>query len=337
MTDDTIAIMSQDVPVNRERRSIDEIYFLPDNPRVYAAIQDMPDFLNLTLEEKQARIYERMCKESSVEKLIPQIEKDGGLQEPIIVRWDTQQVIEGNSRLTAYHILRKKYPEDERWTTISCLIVSKLTDEQQARLLGQAHLHGKTEWTPHAKALYCYRWVEEEGKTREKLSEISGIPLREITTSKAIIQKMKNNDDKTTSNFSYYDVLVRNRKISDEIEKNKTLKDMLLTGIKEEPKPFTAQQVRDKLPAVIDKPRILKKFIAGDIETLSEAYDLAKISNLQHKLKEAYKRLEYIEPKDLEGLERNDLNASDQIARKIYQQVKRVQGLVKKYLDASSN
>jgi len=336
MTDDTIAIMSQDVPVSREHIPIDDVYFLPDNPRVYAAIQDMLDFSGLTPEEKQVRIYERMRKEPSVKKLIPQIEQDGGLQESIIVRWDTRQVIEGNSRLTAYRMLRKKYPEDERWTKISCLIVSKLTDEQQVRLLGQAHLHGKTEWTPHAKALYCYRWVKEEGKPGKELSEISGITLQEITTSTKIIQMMKDNNDKTASNYSYYDVLVRTRKISKEIDKNEKLHNILLTGIKEETKPFTAQQVRDKLPAIIAKPRILKKFITCQLE-LQNAYDLAKVSDLQAKLKRIQERLEDVEPKDLDDLQRNDLNAAEQIAKKIHREAKRVSELLRKSLESSIN
>ena len=95
----TIAIMGQDVPARHELVPIDQLYFLPDNPRVYAAIREMADFSGLTPEEKQLRIYERLLQESSVKNLIPEIQRDGGLQDPIIVRWDTQEVIEGNSRL----------------------------------------------------------------------------------------------------------------------------------------------------------------------------------------------------------------------------------------------
>ena len=104
----TIAIMRQDVPARHEQIPIDQLHFLSDNPRVYAAIRDMSDFTDLTSDEKQQRIYERLLQEPSVKNLIPEIQRDGGLQEPVIVRWDTRQVIEGNSRLAAYRKLREE-------------------------------------------------------------------------------------------------------------------------------------------------------------------------------------------------------------------------------------
>ena len=159
----TIAIMGQSVPARHEQMEIDQLHFLPDNPRVYASIREMPGFTDLTSEEKQVRIYDHLLQEPSVKNLIPEIKRDGGLQEPIIVRHDTRQVIEGNSRLAAYRKLREE-TGDEKWTHIRCLVVSSLTDVQQTRLLGQIHLHGRTEWSPYAKALFCFRWVEEEKK-----------------------------------------------------------------------------------------------------------------------------------------------------------------------------
>ena len=159
----TIAIMGQNVSARHELMDIDQLHFLPDNPRVYASIREMPDFIDLTPEEKQARIYRYLIQEPSVKNLIPEIRRDGGLQEPIIVRHDTRQVIEGNSRLAAYRKLKEE-ADNEKWTHIRCLVVSTLTDDQQTRLLGQIHLHGRTEWSPYAKALFCFRWVEEEKK-----------------------------------------------------------------------------------------------------------------------------------------------------------------------------
>ncbi|MYB77240.1 MAG: hypothetical protein F4X83_09120, partial [Chloroflexi bacterium] len=242
--DNSIAIMGETVPASRERKSIDELHFLPDNPRVYAAIREMSDFPDLTPEEKQVRIYERMLEEPSVKNLIPEIKRDKGLQEPIIVRWDTQQVIEGNSRLAAYRKLRDEDPEEEKWAEISCLVVSKLTDEQQTRLLGQAHLHGKTEWSPYAKALYCFRWVEELNREDSELRRVSGISLAEIAKSVQVIQLMKENSDDTLSNFSYYDVLVRSKKIASAIQDSDQLRDTILSAIKDKDRKFTAQEMR---------------------------------------------------------------------------------------------
>ena len=238
----TIAIMGDEVLADHQRRNIHELRFLRDNPRVYAAIREMQDFPELTPEEQQIRIYECLLQEPSVKNLIPQIKQDGGLQEPVIVREDTRQVIEGNSRLAVYRKLSHEDPDNEQWTYIHCLVVKTLTDEQQTRLLGQAHLHGKTEWSPYAKALFCYRWVVEQQKDPQTLAEVSGITATEIGKNVKIIRLMRQNEDNNLSNYSYYHVLVRTRAISSTIEDNEPLRDTLLSQIKTEN--FTAQEMR---------------------------------------------------------------------------------------------
>ena len=167
----TIAIMGKHVPARHERIAIDKLLFLPDNPRVYAAMREMPDSAELTPEEEQVRIYERLLREPSVKKLEPEIKRDGGLQDPITVRIDTHKVIEGNSRLAVY---RKLWDEtaDDQWAHIRCLTVTKLTDDQQTRLLGQAHLRGRTEWSRYAQALFCFSWVEEDKKDIATLARL---------------------------------------------------------------------------------------------------------------------------------------------------------------------
>ncbi|WP_420632602.1 hypothetical protein [Candidatus Palauibacter sp.] len=321
----TIAIMQEHVSARHERVAIHELQFLPDNPRVYAAIREMSDFDGLTPEEKQTRIYERLLQEPSVKKLIPEIERDGGLQDPITVRWDRRQVIEGNSRLAVYRKLWKE-TRDEQWAYIRCLVVTDLTDDQQTRLLAQTHLHGKTEWSPYARALFCFRWVEDDKKDIATLARISGLTANEIKKNVKVIQLMKDNNDAKLSNFSYYnDVLVRNRVISSTINNRRTLKDRLLTEIKEET--FTAQEMRKWVSAVIAKPRILKKYEKGSC-ALDDAYDRAKISGTQQRLKKVRDRLEDIEKRDIDGLERNELRAVQQVLRQIRRKVKRVSDMI---------
>lgn len=329
----TIAIMGEDVSARHELLSIYTLHFLPDNPRVYAAIREMPDFSGLTPDEKQLRIYERLLQEPSVKNLIPEIERDGGLQDPIIVRWDTRQVIEGNSRLAAYRKLDDESPDDDRWAHIRCLVVSTLTDDQQTRLLGQAHLHGKTEWSPYAKALFCFRWVVEQERDLSTLAGLSGFRPLEITKNVKIIELMQGNDDNTLSNFSYYNVLVRNRAISSAIEDNRTLQDTLLSQIKTEN--FTAQEMRERLPMIIAKPRILRKFEKGDV-TLEDAYDRAKISGTEQRLKKVRDGLDDIELDDFASLERHEVKAVQQVVRQIGQRLKRVSNMVEAELVAKS-
>ncbi len=329
----TIAIMGQHVPARHERIPIDKLHFLPDNPRVYAAIREMTDFDGLTPEEKQHRIYERLLQEPSVKNLIPEIQRDGGLQDPITVRHDTWQVIEGNSRLAAYRKLAEG-SEDDRWTHIRCLVVTTLTDDQQTRLLGQAHLHGKTDWSPYAKALFCFRWVEEEKRDVSSLSNLSGISSAEIKKNVRIVQLMNANGDDKLSHFSYYNVLVRSRPISTAIADSSKLKRTLLAQIKTEA--FTAQEMRERLPAVIAKPRILRKYEKDDV-SLEDAYDRAKISGAEQRLKKVRDGLDDIELDDIAPLEHPEVKAIEQVVKQIRQRLRRVSDMVDAELSAKSS
>ena len=320
----TIAIMGQDVPASHQLIPIHQLRFLPDNPRVYAAIREMADFPGLTPEEKQRRIYERLLQESSVKNLIPEIQRDGGLQDPIIVRWDTQEVIEGNSRLAAYRKLDEP-PDDESWAQIRCLVVKTLSDDQQTRLLGQSHLHGKTEWSPYAKALFCFRWAVEEQRDISTLAALSGFTSAEIKKNVKTIELIQENDDNTLSNFSYYYVLVRNRAISSAIEGSRPLRGTLLSQIKTGD--FTAQEMRQRLPTIIAKPGILRKYERGDV-TLEDAHDRAKISGTEQRLKKIRDGLDDIERDDLAALERHEVKAVQQVVRQINQRLSRVSKMV---------
>ena len=319
----TIAIMQEEIPAHYQEMDIHKLDFLRDNPRVYAATQAMSDFDHLTSEEIQERIYKCLLEEQSVKNLIPEIKRDGGLQEAIIVRHDKSQVIEGNSRLAVY---RKLYHEtaDERWKHIRCLVVSTLSEELQTRLLAQTHLHGKTEWSRYTKALQCFRWVNEN-RNIATLAEVCGFSKDDIRKSAETIELMKANCDEKQSHFSYYSVLVRNKAISLKRKENPGLEQRLLDEIKEEK--FTAQEMRDRLPTIINKPRILRKYEQGSI-TLEDAFERAKISDTEQRLKKVRDRLSHIEKNDIDQLEHNELKAAQQVVRGIKQELKRVADMI---------
>lgn len=326
MNDDEprISIMEQSVPARHDRLSITRLQFLPDNPRVYAAIREMSDFADLTSDEQQLRIYHRLLEQPSVKKLIPEIQRDNGLQEPIIVRYDTMEVVEGNSRLAAYRKLSEGTAGDD-WALIPCLIVHTLTPDQQTRLLGQTHLNGKTEWSAYAKALFCYRFVVEQERDIATLGRLSGFTTAEINKNVRVIELMQENNDKTLSNFSYYNVLVRTSTIWSAIEDRQSLRERVLPQIKAQD--FTAQELRTRLPTILAKPKILRKYEKGEA-TLEDAYDRAKISGAQRKLKKVRDGLDDIEQVDLAPLQRSDLKAIQQVIRQIRQKLKRVSEMV---------
>ena len=318
-----IAILGEEVTATPDDLPVDSLLFLADNPRVYAAIRGIPSFNQLTDDEKQPQIFEQLLKEPSVKNLRPEIERDGGLQEPILVRHDTKQVIEGNSRLAVYRQLNKEDPHDERWQTIRCLVVSTLTPEHQVRLLGQAHLRGKTEWSAYAKALFCHRWVHEDRNEPKELSRISGFSVKSINKEVKVVELMRENNDDKENHYSYYNVALTNQKIPSAISptvKN-PLRDMVLSGIRKEE--FTAQQLRDCLPVVLDKPKVANKFATGKI-TLMDAHDRAEVSPTKKSLDRIYGLLEAIEIKRISKLNFAEIRAVQQVVRKVNKKASRL-------------
>ncbi len=111
MRENEIKILRETVEVGNDYHNIYELKFLKDNPRVYSCIYNEPGFDNLPEVVQQEKIFEKLQVEPSVKNLVPEIKRHGGLMERILVRLDTMQVIEGNSRLAAYrtYFPHKKY------------------------------------------------------------------------------------------------------------------------------------------------------------------------------------------------------------------------------------
>ena len=322
-----VAILGDEVDATLDQYRIESLQFLPDNPRVYASVREIPNFDKLSDDDKQATIFEQLKKETSFKNLKPEIERDGGLQEPVLVRADTRQVIEGNSRLAIYRQLNEENPEDERWQKIRCLVITRLTPDQQIRILGQAHLHGKTDWTPYAKALFCYRWVRDDQREAKELSKISGLSVRFINKQVAIVELMIKNEDDKESHYSYYDVALTNKRISSLLDslENEQLRDIVLSGIKDED--FTAQQLRDWMPVVLEKPKITKKFASGNI-SLKEAYERAEVSETKNQFERVLGLLEAIEARDVSSLQFAEIRVVQQVARKVCKKSKRLLDMV---------
>lgn len=331
MAENEIKILGEVIKVSNDYLPIHELKFMEDNPRVYSCIHGEPDFDNLPEVVQQERIFENLKKEPSVKNLRSEIEHHGGLMEQILVRFDTKQVIEGNSRLAVYRILHEK-TKDENWEYIPCNIVSSLTEEQQIAFLNQIHVKGKTKWSAYEKANFAY--VRKEKKwTFKKIAGLFGESEMTIRTRVKVIETMRENDDTDRSHFSYYDVLVRNVDISKGIRDNNDLRKVLFERIRSlgnvKKAEFTALELREKLPVIIQKPKVLKKYIEGKLD-LDTAHQSAKISNAQQKVRAATAILDGIERKDITSLSGNDLNALDQDLRKLGRTTERINRTMKK-------
>ena len=323
-------LLGETIPLSSDYKYIYDLKFLKDNPRVYACTHGYPDFENLMEEQQQAVIFEKLLEEPSVKKLIPDVKRHGGLIESILIRQDTMEVIEGNSRLAVYRQLYEDEKEGE-WELIPCDIVSNLSDTQQAAFLNQIHVKGKVQWSAYEKANFAY--VRKlQGWDLDQISRVFGESKATIRTRLKVIKTMQDNEDNDRSHFSYYDVMVRSPEISEAI-KQEDLRSFLFTKIKDfspnkKDGDFAALELRQKFPELLKKPKVLKKFISGEID-LDEGYQRAKISQVEKRVRQAVDLLDDVERKDIKLLETARFNAFKQDARKLSQQVMRINGIIK--------
>ena len=331
----SIRILGVDIRLDHDVRNIYELRFLLNNPRVFSCTYGVRGFSEKSDEEQQNEIYRELLEEPSVQNLLPEIVRHGGLMEPILVRWDTQEVIEGNSRLAAFRHLYEtsEGEEKEKWESIPCDIISNLTDEQQYAFLNQLHVKGKTAWSAYEKANFAFVRHDKGGMSISDIADMFGETEREIQKRIAVITKMKKNHDAVLPHFSYYDVMVRTRKIADAISENEGLEKVLNKKIKAlgerggEEAEFTAQNLRTKLPQIIAKPKILKRFLKG-LESLDNCYQDARESNVLAIVKRVLGRLKDVDKKELEALSATELNKLKPEARKLQRVAERVHKMV---------
>lgn len=329
MKEKDMKILGETIPLTNDYLEINALKFLKDNPRVYACTHGEPNFDGLTDEEKQHKIFTKLLEEPSVKNLKPEVKRHGGLMEPILVRHDTMEVIEGNSRLAVYRQLWKEKAEGE-WELIPCDIVSSLTPEQQAAFLSQIHVKGKTSWSAYEKANFAYV-RSQHGWDVDQIARLFGESQATIRTRIRVIGMMQDNNDNIRSHFSYYDVLVRTSEIS-EAMREEGLRYFLLPkiksfGSKDEDVDFTAQELRKKLPVILKKPKVLKKYMDGEID-LDEGYQRAKISQVEKNVRQAKDVLSDVSQQDVSQLEQDRFNAFKQGVRKLKQEVERIEKMI---------
>ena len=327
MADKTIAILGKSIPVASDRMDIFRLRFLEENPRVYSVTHGRPCFNSKTPDEQQVDIFQALRKEPSVKNLQEDIKRHGGLLEPILVRLDTMEVIEGNSRLAVYRLLHKEDGKG-RWTEIDCDVVSSLTDKQQAAYLNQIHIKGKTKWTAYEKANFAY---VRKGKrlSYRSMAELFGESQQTIRTRVKVIDAMRQNEDGEQSNFSYYDVIVRNPAINSTMNQDEEFSSWIRDSIRKKEKPFSAQEMRKKLPVILKKKKILRKLVRDDLE-LDHAYSRASISKAQKALQRARGILEDISDGQVRKLGPGEFNAFGYDLRKLRQALGRIEKMAKR-------
>lgn len=327
----TITILGQEIPLGFAKESVDGLRFLPDNPRVYAVTHGKPGFREMSPEQQQDLIFEALREEPSVKNLKKDVLRHKGLLERILVRKDTNEVVEGNSRLAVYRLLRNE-TADSFWDEIPCRLVSSLTEEQQAAYLQQIHVTGKTQWSAYEKANFAYVHRSERDWSVKRIADLFGESEATIRRKIAVIEMMAENSDPDREHFSYYDVLYGIQQNAKREHDRSLLWATVLGQIRgmksdESADRYTAMELRRRLPDVMKKPKIERRFAAGKI-SLEDAFQSARISRVEERLRKALTMLRDITKTDMRALDQPRLNAFKQDARKAKREVERLNKIV---------
>ena len=320
----TFSILGSKIEYTIEEIDIYGLKYFPGNPRVYTALRKIAD-KNPT----QEQIEEVMFEEDTVRELLGRIKKAGGLVEEIVVRRDTREVVEGNSRLAAHRKLNKQ-SGGAGWNKIRCKVVKTLTDKQIRSLLSEYHIHGKTNWTKYEQANMFYVNHVIEKISIGDLHAETGLPKQEISKRIEIIRMMEDNNDNQLKHYSHYEQLLTKKSLKKRFQSNEQFKFRVLRDIRNG-KIGTAQDVRDKLSIVCEneKSSAFKKYWRDETD-LEEAYDLAVSSGVgDTSIKKLTKFRNWITEPDVKN---NLINQKD--TGKVNFEIDKIQTALKKTKDA---
>lgn len=197
-TKGTMLIRGTEVPTLTCDVNYKKLRFYVDNPRIYSFVR--VDGHTPT----QSDILGKLQGMEHVRELVQDIRANGGLIDPVIVRNGDFVVLEGNSRLAAYHSLAGTDPI--RWGKIRCTLLPSDIDEKLIfALLAQYHVKGKRDWVPYEKAGFVYRrFVDHKIDMSVIVAEI-GLTRDEARHLVAVYQFMIDHSDVDREHWSYYD------------------------------------------------------------------------------------------------------------------------------------
>lgn len=242
--------------------------FYPDNPRIYSIVCSAGET------PSQSKIFETLSKMEHVKRLYQSIKLNGGLTDPVIVKKDTLEVLEGNSRLAAYRMLAQNNPIT--WQKILVRVLPEnISDSQIFTLLGEYHVNGKKDWSPFEVASYVYRrHVKHEIPKGQIASELSK-SSRTIAHLINVVQFMMDKGEENPNRWSYYDEYLKSRKINS-VRKEHPELDKVVVGQIQDGSITKAADIRDKLSVIVtSNDRNLKKYLQGERD-LSQAFESAQ-------------------------------------------------------------
>lgn len=255
----TITLRGHELTIETRYYPQAKLNFYVANPRIYTVVRQGG------AEPTQDEILARMLKMEHVRELISDIRRNGGLIEPVIVKPETFEVLEGNSRLAAYRQLAIENPL--KWSKIKCSFLPVGLDEQTIfALLGQYHIKGKKSWAPFEQAGFLYRRCKQHGVPIEQVGKEIGLKVGEARLYFDTFEFMLDHNDPDQSRFSYYYEFLKSRKIKKVRESYVAFDASIVNKIKSG-EIEKAVDIRDELAKICGgPPNLVKRFATGQID-----------------------------------------------------------------------
>ena len=271
MTQRQITLRKWKIPYTEAELPFKQLAFYPENPRVHSQFE-------IDEVRTQEAIQNRMVKMDYVKELRKEIDRDGQINEPLYVVPVSPNdelsaslshiVLEGNSRLAA---LKLSKPNTLPPPKVLCRVLD-FSGYDAARkeslifsLLGQLHIRGKKDWGAYEDAGFFYRRHKTHKISLDELADETGIPSSKIRKAVHAYDLMTQYDDKTSSNFSYYQVYVSLPSLSRHRSNIPHLDDTVVSYIKEE-KFSNAQDMRSYIPTILEHKPARKVFLDRNLD-----------------------------------------------------------------------
>ena len=283
--EDSLKLGGKEVPVRNGYLPINDLSFYPDNPRIYSMIRRGSSI------PSQDVILKRLCKMDHVKRLIQSIRANGGLTDPLLVRGGDLMVLEGNSRLAAYHQLARNDPI--RWGNAKVRLLPKdISDKLVFALLGQYHIIGRKDWAPYEQAGYLYRRNIHHGISPQTMAREMGLSIRYVNKLIKTYSFMVDHAENSVTRWSYYEEYLKSNIIKKARQDHPQLDKIVVQKIKSR-EIRTAVDVRDKLVRILDVskagPQPLKILASGN-KTFERAYESARARGVDNMWLNRFKR-----------------------------------------------
>ena len=316
MATENLTIGKHDFEVEVKELYQNDLKFYPKNPRVYSVLNNNGE------EPTQEEIEEHMCKLDHVKQLKVSIETNGGLIDALIVRDGDFVVLEGNSRLAAYRLLREKDPI--AWGKVKCKVLPKDIDDASIfKLLGQYHIIGRKDWDPFEQANYLYRRQRETKIPIKSMAVELGITASKAEKMVEVIKFMIANNDLNKRHWSYYEEYLKNAGIKKYRETSADLDATIAESIKkEEIREAADLRKLGEIAKVKDNQskKIMQKIATGKLD-IYDGYEEMQESG---KLDDVIKKLERFRKEVNESSFEKQIMATPETAQQAKYEIKKI-------------